>query len=81
MGCCFFSGMMGTPDIKSYFDNALPLFAKINPINMITDGLYSLFAYNTFEPYFEVLFRIIIFTLILLLLVYIFVRRKKYDSL
>lgn len=81
MTCCFFSGMMGSPQLKSIFDKSLPLFAKINPINIITDGLYALFAYDTFDAYYNCLFRIGMFAIIMAILAFIFVRRKNYDSI
>lgn len=81
MACCFFSGMMGSPELKSIFDEKMPLFAKINPVNIITDGLYALFAYNTLDVYYNCLMRISIFSLIFIALAFIFIRRKKYDSI
>lgn len=81
MTCCFLSGMMGVIDIKVYFDETFPLLAKINPINIITDGLYSLFAYDTLDVYYNCLIRISIFSLILITLSFVFIRRKKYDSI
>lgn len=81
MTCCFFSGMMGIIDIKVFFDETFPLLAKINPINIITDGLYSLFAYDNLDVYYNCLTRISIFSLVLIALSFIFIRRKKYDSI
>ena len=81
MLCCFFSGMMGVISIKVFFDETFPLLAKINPINIITDGLYSLFAYKNLDVYYNCLIRISIFSLILIVLSSIFIRRKKYDSI
>lgn len=81
MACCFFSGMMGMISIKVYFDNTFPLLAQINPINIITDGLYSLFAYDNLNVYYNCLMRISIFTLVITVLSFIFIRRKKYDSI
>lgn len=81
MACCFFSGMMGEISLKAYFDETFPLFAKINPVNTITDGLYALFAYDNLTVYYNCLARIAIFALVLMLLSYIFIRRKKYDSI
>lgn len=81
MLCCFFSGMMAGPQLKSMFDEKLWLFAKINPVNIITDGLYALFAYNTLDVYYNCLLRISIFTLTFIILTFVFVRRKKYDSI
>lgn len=81
MSCCFFSGMMGVIDIKAFFDEKFPLFAKVNPINIITDGLYSLFAYDNLTVYYNCLMRISIFSLALIALSFVFIRRKKYDSI
>lgn len=81
MSCCFFSGMMGVIDIKAFFDEKFPLFAKVNPINIITDGLYSLFAYDNLNVYYDCLTRISIFSLVLIALSFVFIRRKKYDSI
>lgn len=81
MTCCFFSGMMGIIDIKVFFDETFPLLAKINPINIITDGLYSLFAYDNLDVYYNCLTRISIFSLVLIALSFMFIRRKKYDSI
>lgn len=81
MSCCFFSGMMGVIDIKVFFDEKFPLFAKVNPINIITDGLYSLFAYDNLTIYYNCLIRISIFSFVLIALSFMFIRRKKYDSI
>ncbi len=81
MACCFFAGMMGALSIKVYFDETFPIFAKINPVNIITDGLYALFAYDTLDVYYNCLMRISIFSLILIALTFVFIRRKKYDSI
>lgn len=81
MACCFFSGMMGEISVKVFFDETFPLIAKINPINIITDGLYSLFAYDNLDVYYNCLTRISIFSLVLIALSFVFIRRKKYDSI
>lgn len=81
MACCFFSGMMGMISIKVFFDETFPILSKINPVNTITDGLYSLFAYDNLDVYYNCLIRISIFTLVLILLSFVFIRRKKYDSI
>ncbi len=81
MTCCFFSGMMGVQSVKVFFDESLPLFAKINPVNIITDGLYSLFAYDTLDVYYNCLARISIFSLVFIILTFLFVRRKNYESI
>ena len=73
--------MMGGVELKAFFDEKIPLLAKINPVNIITDGLYSLFAYDNLNVYYNCLTRISIITLILIVLSYVFIRRKKYDSI
>ena len=77
----FMSGMMGTIDIKLFFDEKLPIISKINPVNIITDGLYYLFAYNSYNAYYNCLMRLGVISLILFIFTFIFVRRKKYDSI
>ncbi|MBQ9014011.1 MAG: ABC transporter permease, partial [Bacilli bacterium] len=48
---CFFSGMMGIT-MKYTVDKNIPILNKLNPVNMITDGLYSLYYYTTNNRYF-----------------------------
>lgn len=81
MICCFFSGMMGVVQMKTFFDAHLPIFAAINPVNNITNGLYALYAYDTLDVYWENLMRIAIFAAALIILSIFFTRRRKYASL
>lgn len=81
MACCFLSGMMGLISTKVFFLEKFPLMAKINPISMISDGFYSLFAYDNLTVYYNCLIRILIFSLVFIILSFIFIRRKKYDSI
>lgn len=81
MICCFFSGMMGVVQMKTFFDTHLPIFAAINPVNNITNGLYALFAYDTLDVYFENILRLGIFAVVMMVLSVMFVRRRKYASL
>jgi ABC-2 type transport system permease protein len=78
--CSFLSGMM-TIDIKYLIAKNIPILAKINPVNMITDGLYSLYCYDTLNRFWNNTISLGIFTVCCLALSYIFVRRKKYDSI
>ncbi len=82
MLCSFFSGMMGDPSLRATFDNMMPVLSKINPINSISDGYYTLFAYNgDMKFYWEAFARIATFAAIMLVLSYILSRRKRYDSI
>ena len=80
MVCSFLSGMMGIT-MKYIVDKNLPLLNKINPGNMITDGFYSLYYYNTLDRYFFNIISLLIFSLILLIISVIILRRQKYDSI
>lgn len=80
MTCCFFAGMMGAPQLKWQMEKSIP-FIKYNPVSLITDGLYSLYSYTNLNIYFEKLISIVILSIIMIGISYVFVRRKKYDSI
>lgn len=77
---CFLSGMMGIT-MKYVIDKNVPIINKLNPANMITDGLYSLYYYTTLDRYWFNILSLIIFTIILLSISIINLRRQKYDSI
>lgn len=77
---CFLSGMMGIT-MKYIIDKNMPILNTINPANMITDGLYSLYYYDTLDRYIFNILSLLIFSLIMLLLSYKGLRRQKYDSI
>ena len=37
--------------MKYIIDKNIPIINKLNPANMITDGLYSLYYYETLDRY------------------------------
>ncbi len=76
----FFAGMMGVT-MKYIIDKNIPLLNKINPANMITDGFYSLYYYDTFNRYYFDIISLLLFSFILILLSYNSLRRQKYDSI
>lgn len=80
MVCVFLSGMMGVT-MKYIIDKNIPILNKINPANMITDGFYSLYYYDTLDRYFTNIIGLLIFSIILIILSYISLRRQKYDSI
>ena len=77
---CFFSGMMGIT-MKYTVDKNIPIINKLNPVNMITDGLYSLYYYTTNNRYFSNLLSLIIFSAIFITISYILLRRQSYASI
>lgn len=77
---CFFSGMMGIT-MKYTVDKNIPILNKLNPVNMITDGLYSLYYYTTNNRYFFNILSLVIFSVIFTLFSYILLRRQRYVSI
>ena len=77
---CFLSGMMGIT-MKYIIDKNIPILNLINPANMITDGLYSLYYYDTFNRFYFNIFSLLIYSLVIIGLSVIKLRRQKYDSL
>ena len=76
----FLSGMMGV-GIKYLIDKNAPLVNHVNPANMITDGLYSLYYYSTFDRYWMNVISLLIFSAILIGISMVFLRRQRYDSI
>lgn len=77
---CFLSGMMGIT-MKYIVDKNVPILNKINPASMITDGLYSLYYYDTLDRYFFNVISLFIFACIMIGISYRGLRRQKYDSI
>ena len=77
---CFLSGMMGIT-MKYIIDKNIPIINKLNPANMITDGLYSLYYYETLDRYIFNVINLLIFAFVLIAVSYISLRRQKYDSI
>lgn len=77
---CFLSGMMGIT-MKYIIDTNVPILNIINPANMITDGLYSLYYYDTLNRYTFNLISLVIFSAIMIVISYRALRRQKYDSI
>ena len=80
MTCSFFSGMMGIT-MKYKIDKNIPLLNIINPANMITDGLYSLYYYEGFSRYNFNLISLMVFSIVMIVISYFSLRRQKYDSI
>lgn len=80
MAGSFLSGMM-SPQIKFYVDRYAPIINRINPANMITDGLYALSTYPTYDRFLFNVVSLIIFAALMLLLSAMALRRQTYDSI
>lgn len=77
---CFFSGMMGIT-MKYMVDTNIPILNKINPAAMITDGLYSIYYYGANNRFYIDIVSLLLWSLILIAISFIGLRRQKYDSI
>lgn len=77
--CCL-AGMMGIT-LKYVIDTNIPILNIINPANMITDGFYSLYYYETLNRFWFNIASLLIYSLILVLISYKTLRRQTYDSI
>ena len=77
---CFFAGMMGVT-LKYVIDKGMPIINLINPANMITDGFYSLYYYNTLDRFWFNFASLSIVCVVLNLISFLSLRRQKYDSI
>ena len=74
------SGMMGVT-LKYVIDKNIPVVNLINPNNLITDGFYSLYYYDTLNRYFRDISYLLIFIIICLTISFVSLWREKYDSI
>ena len=77
---CFLSGMMGIT-MKYIIDKNIPIVNQLNPANMITDGFYSLYYYDTFHRFYGNVIRLLIFSALMIGISMVCLRRQKYDSI
>lgn len=76
----FFSGMM-SPDIKIMIDKKVPFIGKINPFSIITDNLYKINLLGNTQNVSQGVITLSIHCIILILISYVLLRRKTYDSI
>ena len=77
---CFLSGMFGIT-MKYIVDKNLPIINKLNPVAMITDGYYSLYYYTTLDRYWFNVISLLVFSVLMIILAFVYLRRQKYDSI
>ncbi|NLE24767.1 MAG: ABC transporter permease [Clostridiaceae bacterium] len=76
----FLSGMM-FQDMKYIVAQNVPILSYINPINLLTDALYSLYYYGNLSRYFLNMAFLSAFTILATFGTYLILRRRKYASL
>ncbi len=74
------AGMM-YQDIKYIVAQNVPVLSYINPINLLTDALYSLYYYDNLSRYFLNMALLSVFTILATSGTYLILRRRKYASL
>lgn len=75
------AGMMGTTSLKHLIDQNLPVLAAINPVNMVSDALYTTYYFGIGGRYwYDVLF-LSIFAVVIIAAAWLVTRRKTYASL
>lgn len=77
---CFLSGMMGIT-MKYVIDTHLPLLNQLNPASMITDGLYSLYYYESFDRYWANIFHLLMVSVVLIGISIFSLRGQTYDRI
>jgi ABC-2 type transport system permease protein len=76
----FLSGMMNA-NVKYFIDTEFPIVSRINPVNVMTDGLFSLYYFPTKERYFTNIMILGIMIVVFVTVTYINFRRDDYESL
>ena len=72
---------MVSPNIKYIVTTAVPPLAYINPANLVSDALYSLYYYGAGSRYVLNLLLMVAFSAVFSIVVFIVTRRQKYASL
>lgn len=80
MALSFFAGLM-IGGIKYVIATYVPILSYINPANVISDALYSLYYYDTYTRFFMNIGILITFSVICYLIVFFKMRRQKYASI
>lgn len=76
----FLSGLL-SPDIKVLIEQNFPLLSRINPIAIITNNLYRINLLGNTSNLGEGVLLLLLYSLLLILGSYVFLRRRQYDSI
>lgn len=77
----FLAGMMGSTSIKHLIDVKAPFLAYINPVNLISDSLFSTYYFGVSGRYWLNLFYLSLIIIVSVIMSWLFLRKKKYASL
>lgn len=76
----FLSGMM-SPEIKILIDKNAPILSKINPISIITNSLYKINLLGNTKNLSQGAILLALYSLLLIITSYFFLRGDQYDSI
>lgn len=76
----FLSGMMST-DIKNILDKHVPILGKINPIAIVSNNLYRINLLENTKGVGMGIFMLALYSVVLIMASYVFLRRRNYDSI
>lgn len=76
----FLAGMM-VSNVKVMIADNAPIINKLNPVALISDGIYSLYYYDSLDRFYNNIAWLLAVTLSFIVLTYIFTRGKQYDSI
>lgn len=76
----FLAGMMFA-QMKYIVLKSAPLLAYVNPVNLITDALYTLYYYNDLNRYFLNIILLGVMSLVFSVGTYLILRRRRYASI
>lgn len=80
LGGAFLSGMM-MPDIKYMVATKFPVLSYVNPVNLLTDAMYSLYYYDTYDRFYINILLLGVIAIIFGILAIAGIRRKNYASI
>lgn len=80
MTASFLAGLM-LDSMKYLVATYVPFLAKINPVAMITDGFYALSYSESLSRYTFDIVSLLLFSIVMMVGSYLFLRRKQYDSI
>lgn len=76
----FMAGMMN-PQVKFFIDERLPIINQINPVNLVSEGLYKLYYYQNIDSFYTTILNLAILTVIFIFVSVFYERRAQYVSL
>ena len=73
-------GDLVAPNVKNYIEHTMPIVNRINPAALIVDSFYALNIYDTYDRYMKNMVTLGGLTILLLVISFLMLRRKRYAS-